>query len=136
MHGQTQHYVAALLERGVRVLAYAGSYDFLCNWAGIRDWTLNLEWSGQEEFGQEELREWTVNGRKAGVVRMFGGFAFATIDGGGHMVYVVFVNSSARVLSFFFFNRHLMINRKKVWCSSSVGLRSRTFNNTKSPQSR
>ncbi len=57
IHGQTQHYVTALLERGVRVLAYAGSYDFVCNWVGIRDWTLSLEWSGKQKFGQEPLRE-------------------------------------------------------------------------------
>ena len=88
MHGQTQHYVSALLERGVRVLAYAGSYDFLCTWVGIRDWTLNLEWSGQEKFGQEELRNWTVNGRKAGVVRMFGGFAFGGVKWGWNPAHV------------------------------------------------
>ncbi|KAG8786042.1 hypothetical protein FRC12_016980 [Ceratobasidium sp. 428] len=28
-----QHYVAGLLERGIRVLIYAGTYDYICNWA-------------------------------------------------------------------------------------------------------
>ena len=28
----TQHYIAALLERGVRVLIYAGANDWVCNW--------------------------------------------------------------------------------------------------------
>ena len=28
----TQYYIAALLERGVRVLVYAGSNDWVCNW--------------------------------------------------------------------------------------------------------
>jgi cathepsin A (carboxypeptidase C) len=32
---QTQFYVAELLERGVRVLVYAGTYDWICNWVGF-----------------------------------------------------------------------------------------------------
>lgn len=31
---QTQDYVAELLERGVRVLVYAGTLDWICNWVG------------------------------------------------------------------------------------------------------
>ncbi|KAJ7053949.1 serine carboxypeptidase [Mycena amicta] len=84
MHGSTE-YVANLLERGIRVLIYAGSYDFICNWIGNELWTLALEWSGQEEFSQQPLREWTVDGKHAGKTRSAGAFTFATIDGAGHM---------------------------------------------------
>ena len=28
----TQHYISALLERGVRVLIYVGANDWSCNW--------------------------------------------------------------------------------------------------------
>jgi cathepsin A (carboxypeptidase C) len=31
---QTQFYVAELLERGIRVLIYVGTYDWICNWVG------------------------------------------------------------------------------------------------------
>ncbi|KAH0839587.1 Alpha/Beta hydrolase protein [Lanmaoa asiatica] len=34
----TQDYVAALLERGIRVLIYAGTYDWQCNWRGKTRW--------------------------------------------------------------------------------------------------
>lgn len=44
----TQYYVAALLERGVRVLIYVGTYDWICNWVGNERWTLAMEWSGQD----------------------------------------------------------------------------------------
>jgi carboxypeptidase C (cathepsin A) len=28
----TQYYVAGLLDRGIRILIYAGTYDWQCNW--------------------------------------------------------------------------------------------------------
>ena len=31
----TYHYVAALLERGVRTLIYVGAYDWICNWVRL-----------------------------------------------------------------------------------------------------
>ncbi|KAF8627688.1 hypothetical protein AX15_004297 [Amanita polypyramis BW_CC] len=83
---QTQFYVAALLDRGVRALIYVGSYDWICNWVGNDRWTVNLDWSGKREFVGKELREWEVNGKKAGLVRSSGPFAFVTIEGAGHMV--------------------------------------------------
>ncbi|KAJ7288113.1 Alpha/Beta hydrolase protein [Mycena rebaudengoi] len=82
----TTDYVAALLERNVRVLIYAGSYDWVCNWVGTERWTLALEWSGQVAFRAEPLQEWTVDGKRAGKTRSAEGFTFATVDAAGHMV--------------------------------------------------
>ncbi|KAJ7262496.1 serine carboxypeptidase [Mycena rebaudengoi] len=79
-------YVAALLERNVRVLIFAGSYDWVCNWVGNERWTRALQWSGQAEFGADTLREWSVNGRRAGSTRSARGLTFATVDTAGHMV--------------------------------------------------
>ncbi|KAF8880906.1 serine carboxypeptidase [Gymnopilus junonius] len=73
----TKDYVAALLERGVRVLIYVGSYDWICNHVGNERWTLALD---------KELRDWFVDGKSAGQTRSAGGFTFATITGAGHMV--------------------------------------------------
>ncbi|KAJ8503551.1 hypothetical protein ONZ45_g10765 [Pleurotus djamor] len=78
-------YVAALLERGVRVLIYVGTYDWSCNWIGNEKWTLQMEWSGKEEFSKLPLREWTVDGAVAGRVRSAKGLTFLTIEGAGHM---------------------------------------------------
>ncbi|KAK2459316.1 hypothetical protein APHAL10511_008671 [Amanita phalloides] len=83
---QTQHYVASLLDRGVKALIYVGAYDWICNWVGNERWTLALEWTGKNEFIKKELRAWSVDGKKAGSVRSAGPFTFATIDGAGHMV--------------------------------------------------
>ena len=83
---QTEHYVAQLLERGIKVLIYAGTYDFICNWVGIERWTLEMAWSGQDGFRNQPLAKWLVDGKTAGITRSFGNFTFATIYGAGHMV--------------------------------------------------
>ncbi|KAJ7435486.1 Alpha/Beta hydrolase protein [Mycena galericulata] len=79
-------YVGALLERGVRVLVYAGTYDWVCNWVGNEAWTRGLEWTGRAEFSAQPLREWMVGGKRAGHAREANGFTFATVDAAGHMV--------------------------------------------------
>ncbi|KAF9049221.1 serine carboxypeptidase [Hymenopellis radicata] len=86
MYHQTQTHVAALLERDIRVLVYVGTYDFFCNWVGNEAWTLTLDWSGKEGLVQEPLREWLVEGKKAGLTRSSGPFTFATVDAAGHLV--------------------------------------------------
>ncbi|KAJ7612594.1 serine carboxypeptidase [Roridomyces roridus] len=88
----TEDYLGALLERGVRVLIYVGTYDWICNWVGNERWTLALEWSGREAFNKEALRPWAVGGNftgdkgRAGLVRSAKGLTFMTIDAAGHMV--------------------------------------------------
>ncbi|KAL0955847.1 hypothetical protein HGRIS_002049 [Hohenbuehelia grisea] len=82
----TQDYVAALLERGVRVLVYVGTYDWLCNWIGNERWTKEMKWSGQKDFVDQELRDWFVDGRRSGITRSARGLTFATVEGAGHMV--------------------------------------------------
>ncbi|KAJ7596544.1 serine carboxypeptidase [Mycena floridula] len=81
----TALHVAALLERGIQVLIYVGNFDLACNWVGNQRWTLALEWSGKEEFNALPLREWTVDGKRAGLTRSAKGLTFATIDDAGHM---------------------------------------------------
>ncbi|KAI0744981.1 serine carboxypeptidase [Earliella scabrosa] len=82
---RSEHYLAALLERGVRALVYVGATDWLCNWVGTERMTLGLEWSSQEAFRSQPLREWKVDGEVAGKMRSAGGLTFATIDAAGHM---------------------------------------------------
>ncbi|GJE94861.1 serine carboxypeptidase [Phanerochaete sordida] len=81
----TETYVEALLERGVRVLLYVGENDWVCNWVGNEQMTLNLEWGGADAFRGEPLREWSVHGRAVGVTRGSGELVFATVRGAGHM---------------------------------------------------
>lgn len=89
-HGDVLHrnelYVAELLQRGIRVLIYAGALDFIANWVGNVRWTLDMEWSGQAEYQKMPLREWKVGERSVGVTKAYGGLTFATIYGAGHLV--------------------------------------------------
>ncbi|KAF9076682.1 peptidase S10 serine carboxypeptidase [Rhodocollybia butyracea] len=82
----TEYHVAALLDRGVRVLIYAGTYDWQCNWVSNRMWVDALEWSGSDEYSKADWREWSVNARKAGEVKSSSFLTFATVKGAGHMM--------------------------------------------------
>lgn len=75
-----------LLERGVRVLFMVGAYDPGCSWVANERTARALEWYGQNEFVQEQLREWMVDGEVAGKLRSWGDLAFASVYGAGHMV--------------------------------------------------
>ncbi|KAJ7118927.1 Alpha/Beta hydrolase protein [Mycena epipterygia] len=77
-------YIEALLNHGVRVLVYAGTYDLACNFVGNDRMTRDLEWHGQKEFSTQPLRDWLVDGLPAGETRSFGGLTFATLRDAGH----------------------------------------------------
>ncbi|KAH7100866.1 peptidase S10, serine carboxypeptidase [Auriculariales sp. MPI-PUGE-AT-0066] len=78
--------VAELLERGVRVLIYVGTYDWICNWVGNLAWTNALEWSRGGELRVQELVEWQVDGERAGLTKSVGPLRYATVEKAGHMV--------------------------------------------------
>ncbi|THH00837.1 hypothetical protein EW026_g1768 [Hermanssonia centrifuga] len=82
----TQYYIEALLERGIRTLLYIGANDWICNWVGNERMALGLEWTMQQEFIAQPLREWEIDGAAAGMVRNAGPLTFATLYGAGHMV--------------------------------------------------
>lgn len=70
--GQTWLYVSALLERGVRVLSYVGTFDFICNHIGNEMWLEALEWSGKEGYNEAKLVDWKVKGKVAGSYKSSG----------------------------------------------------------------
>lgn len=82
----TQFYVSSLLERGIRVLIYAGTYDWQCNWVANKLWVEKLEWEGLESFNEEDWRTWSVDGKDVGITKSAGPLTFATIWAAGHMI--------------------------------------------------
>ncbi len=81
----SQYYVAGLLERGIPMLIYAGTYDWQCNWVANKLWVDKLEWTGKDSYNTEEWRDWFVDGEKAGETKSAGVLTFVTIRGAGHM---------------------------------------------------
>ncbi|CCM00613.1 uncharacterized protein FIBRA_02649 [Fibroporia radiculosa] len=81
----TQFYIAALLERGIRTLLYIGVNDWICNWVGNDRMVQGMEWTGQQAFVDQPLREWSVDGQVAGLTRSAGPLTFLTLDNAGHM---------------------------------------------------
>jgi carboxypeptidase C (cathepsin A) len=88
---QTTFYLENLLERGVKVLIFVGTLDWICNWVGNHRMTQALDWYGAEDFEKQELRPWSrVKGMEfdepAGLYKSSGDLAFLTIYDAGHMV--------------------------------------------------
>ena len=83
---ETYTQVSQLLERGVRVLVYAGTYDWICNWISNDVWTRKMPWSGQAAFVAQPLTNWLIGGQIIGKTRSANGLTFVTVDGAGHMV--------------------------------------------------
>jgi len=68
------------------VLVYSGDKDFICNWRGGEAWTNAVEWSGEAEFNKVEYKDWTVNGKAAGSLKVYKNFKFLRVFNAGHMV--------------------------------------------------
>ncbi|ORY34286.1 Alpha/Beta hydrolase protein [Naematelia encephala] len=84
--GQTWLYVAALLERGIRVLSYVGTFDFICNHIANERWMEKLEWTGKEGYNAAEFADWTVDDNIAGSYKTYGNLTHLKILYAGHMV--------------------------------------------------
>ncbi|KAI0737546.1 serine carboxypeptidase [Daedaleopsis nitida] len=82
---RAEHYLASLLDHGIRALVYVGDTDWICNWVGNERMTRDLEWTSQEAYGKQPLRDWHIDGEVAGKTRSFGKLTFATIRDAGHM---------------------------------------------------
>jgi carboxypeptidase C (cathepsin A) len=82
----TQYYVSGLLERGIRVLIYLGTYDWQCNASANKLWIEKLQWTGQKSYLSQAWRNWLVDGKIAGETKTSGMLTVATVKGAGHMM--------------------------------------------------
>ncbi|KAK7312598.1 hypothetical protein VNO77_36569 [Canavalia gladiata] len=71
--------IPALLEDGIKFLAYAGEEDLICNWLGNWRWVHVMEWSGQKAFGASGTRSFLVDGKEAGSLNSYGPLSFLKI---------------------------------------------------------
>lgn len=93
--GRTSYYVSSLLHHGVKVLIYAGKFDYQCGWPHQLSWTRNLEWTGQAGFNGLALEPWFLDANATaakargdepvGETKSFGGLTLVSVRGAGHM---------------------------------------------------
>ena len=78
----------SILEKGIRVLIYAGDADYICNWMGNKAWVLNLNWFGSQGMKRAKDRLWKsiMTGRVAGEIRTQGNFSFLNVYNASHFV--------------------------------------------------
>jgi cathepsin A (carboxypeptidase C) len=90
-----QPQVLYLLDHGIDVLFYQGNLDLACNTAGNLQWASEMRWKGQPAFVAQPKRPWSHEDEEVGwfkevkTVTASGRettFAFATVDGAGHLV--------------------------------------------------
>lgn len=55
-------YLPGLLERGVKILIFAGDQDLICNHIGLERMIDNLEWQGKRGFGVSDCSFFLPNG--------------------------------------------------------------------------
>jgi len=70
-----------VLDSGVKVLAYHGDRDWICNWEGGLGYTNNVEWEGKKEFNLAKVKDIGY-----GMMKEFKNFRFLKVYGAGHMV--------------------------------------------------
>ncbi|KAF0686847.1 Aste57867_21375 [Aphanomyces stellatus] len=85
-YAESEVKVAALLDRGVRVLVYAGDQDMVCNWMAQDLWTRELPWTSHAAFDAQPIVPYVVGGRSAGEIRHAAGLTFLRVYQSGHMV--------------------------------------------------
>lgn len=79
--------IKEILDAGIRLLAYSGKRDFICNYLGNAAWIENLDWQGKDGYKRAPMEDWYVHkGKHGGQFRHYGNLTFATVDEAGHMV--------------------------------------------------
>ncbi|KAF8521571.1 carboxypeptidase C [Hysterangium stoloniferum] len=94
LQGDSVHNAAELLvpllNKGVRLLVYAGKADFMCNFIGNEAWVHNLDGHPfAEAFKKTQTSKWVTlsSGTEAGDVRSVGtNYTFVAVNEAGHMV--------------------------------------------------
>ncbi|ETS76434.1 hypothetical protein PFICI_11821 [Pestalotiopsis fici W106-1] len=83
----SHQYVNYLLDMDVRVLIYVGNTDFLCQYGGMRRLVNEgLSWHHQPSFRYRPLREWYVDGQRAGLGKAIEPLSYMEVEQSGHLV--------------------------------------------------
>ncbi|GFP96057.1 serine carboxypeptidase-like 48 [Phtheirospermum japonicum] len=79
-------YIPELLQDGIKLLVYAGEYDFICNWLGNFIWVAEMQWWGHKGFWWARYVPFNVDGVNAGSIKRYGPLTFVKVKDAGHLV--------------------------------------------------
>ena len=74
------------LANDIPVFLYYGNKDFVCPSAGGLQVAELLNWKGQDSFSREAVKDYMLNGTKAGTYKQYSSLFFATVFDAGHRV--------------------------------------------------
>ncbi|KAF7309959.1 Carboxypeptidase [Mycena indigotica] len=75
-----------IINAGIRVTLYNGDADFIVNYQGVEDMLAVMSNQISTTFQSQAFATYTVNGKKAGLVKNAGNFSYLRVSGAGHEV--------------------------------------------------
>ncbi|KNZ71683.1 Carboxypeptidase S1 [Termitomyces sp. J132] len=78
--------LAALADTGLKILIWAGDADIICNWVGVHEAVLEMDWSGKAALNSAVFTNMTLNGDSVAAIKNVGNFSFARVYAAGHEV--------------------------------------------------
>ncbi|CAO1623326.1 unnamed protein product [Sympodiomycopsis kandeliae] len=80
--------IPGLIDKGIKVLVFAGDQDLICNYIGIERMIDNLSWGGVKGWGSDPpaKQKWMVNSTAAGYWQTSRNLTYVKVFGASHMV--------------------------------------------------
>lgn len=73
-----------IIDRGMATALLYGDADYICNWFGGEEISLQMNHSTSEEFRASNYTPFVVDGEEYGVVRQYGNYSFVRLYNSGH----------------------------------------------------
>ncbi|KAF8128601.1 Alpha/Beta hydrolase protein [Boletus edulis] len=76
--------LSAMANSGLKILIWAGDADIICNWLGVYDSVLAMDWYGNGTLHNTPLSNITLDGKPIAAVANVDNFTFARVFEAGH----------------------------------------------------
>lgn len=112
--------IAYLLDSGVKVALVYGDRDWICNWIGGEEVSLNVDYSQSSKFRDAGYTDVQVNSSYVGgQVRQHGNFSFTRVYQAGHKVPSYQPETSWEIFHRVMFNRDIATGEKDIVAGDS-----------------